>query len=68
MAAMVDGVSDGIWFTRLSGLVLVAVGLWFFAQVTLGYDLPTINWNLVWPIGLIALGAVVIGSAVTRRR
>jgi len=59
--------ADGIWLTRAWGLVLVAVGLWFFASVTLGYDLPTLNWNLVWPLGLIALGVVVIGSALGRR-
>jgi hypothetical protein len=60
--------TNGISWTRAWGAVLVAVGLWFFASVTLGYDLPAPDWGVVWPIGLIALGAVIIGSAVARRR
>jgi uncharacterized integral membrane protein len=56
------------WPTRLVGLVVVIVGLWLFASVTLGYDLPTFDWHLAWPAILIGLGVVIIGSAVARRR
>ena len=43
------------------GLILVAVGAWFFFEVTLGYDLPAIDWGVVWPIViiLIAFGLLI---------
>ena len=52
---------------RIWGLVLIAVGAWFFAEFTLGYDLPAIPWRDVWPIGLIAIGLVVILRGMRRR-
>jgi len=63
----------GTWAGRAWGIVLIAVGLWFFAQVTLGLDLPSIDWSLAWPVGLILLGGVIVVSAlrsasVTRSR
>jgi uncharacterized integral membrane protein len=61
-------VRTGVWLTRLWGVLLVAVGLWFFASTSLGYALPAIDWDLVWPAALILLGAAIIGSALTRRR
>lgn len=50
----------------LFGLILVAVGLWFFAEQTLGLDLPTLRWNQIWPVILIVIGAWVLLGA--RRR
>jgi uncharacterized integral membrane protein len=64
----VGAARTGLWFVRLWGLALIVVGLWFFASDTLGYDLPAISWDLVWPVGLIALGAAIIGSALANRR
>ncbi|HLX34423.1 MAG TPA: hypothetical protein VKR30_04170 [Candidatus Limnocylindrales bacterium] len=52
---------------RLWGLALIAVGLWFFVEVTLGYSLPALDWNLLWPVILIALGLVVVVRGMTRR-
>ena len=47
----------------LFGLVVLGLGLWFFAEHTLGYELPRIQWSQVWPITLIAIGLwVVLGS------
>lgn len=61
-------VSMGIWIGRLWGLVLIAIGLWFFAQVTLGVDLPAFDWNLVWPLVLIVAGSSILVSGLARRR
>jgi hypothetical protein len=52
---------------RMWGLLVLAVGIWFFIDVTLGYDMPRIPWGEVWPIGLIVLGLVVIVRGMGRR-
>jgi hypothetical protein len=47
----------------LFGLVILGLGLWFFVEHTLGYQLPHIRWSEVWPVFLIVLGLwVVLGS------
>jgi hypothetical protein len=53
---------------RVWGLLLIAVGLWFFVQVTLGYRMPAIPWRDAWPLGLIVIGLVVIARGLTRRK
>jgi len=53
---------------RIWGLIVLAIGLWFFADVTLGYDMPSIAWRDLWPIVLIAIGLVVVLRGMTRRR
>jgi hypothetical protein len=52
---------------RVWGLLLIAVGAWFFAEVTLGYDLPSIPWRDVWPLGLIVVGLIVVFRGMRRR-
>ena len=47
----------------LFGLVILGLGLWFFAEHTLGYQLPRISWSQIWPVTLIVIGLwVVLGS------
>jgi hypothetical protein len=53
---------------HLWGLVVLAVGLWFFADVTLGLPMPTIAWRDLWPVALVLLGLFVIARGITRRR
>ncbi|HKB28269.1 MAG TPA: DUF5668 domain-containing protein [Candidatus Limnocylindrales bacterium] len=53
--------------SRAWGLILIAVGAWFLADVTLGYALPTIAWRDLWPALLVVLGLFIIGRAMTRR-
>jgi Domain of unknown function (DUF5668) len=53
--------------TIVVGAILVAIGLWFFADQTLGLDMPSLRWSQLWPIFLIGLGVwIAIGSL--RRR
>jgi hypothetical protein len=52
---------------RLWGLVLLAVGAWLFAGVTLGYDLPSVPVRDLWPLLLIVLGALVLVRGLARR-
>ena len=42
------------------GLVILAVGLWYFADRTLGLELPRIEADQLWPVAVIALGAWLI--------
>lgn len=53
---------------RLWGVVVLAVGLWFFADVTLGLPMPTIAWRDLWPVALVLLGVFVIARGMTRWR
>lgn len=53
---------------RAWGLVILAVGSWFLADVTLGYDMPGIPWGDVWPIGLIVIGLLVVVRGMSRRQ
>jgi hypothetical protein len=57
----------GRFGTIVFGLVLIAVGAWFFADRTLGLDLPSIDWGDLWPVVLIAIGGWVILGARSRR-
>jgi hypothetical protein len=51
----------------LFGLVMLGVGLWFFADTTLGLDLPRIRWGQLWPVGLILLGLWIAFGSLRRR-
>ena len=58
----------GRFGTVAFGLVIIAVGLWFFADRTLGLDLPSVEWGSLWPLVLIAIGAWVVFGARDRQR
>jgi phage shock protein C len=47
----------------LVGGGLVLIGLWFLVREYL----PAINWGLIWPLLLVAAGAVILVSASRRR-
>jgi hypothetical protein len=53
---------------RVWGLLVLAVGVWFLADVTLGMDMPAIAWRDVWPIALIVVGLAVVLRGVAGRR
>jgi hypothetical protein len=53
--------------TVILGVILLAIGLWFFADQTLDLDMPNLRWSQLWPILIIGFGAwIAIGSM--RRR
>lgn len=54
---------------RIWGVVILAAGLWFLADVTFGMDMPAVPWGDLWPLGLILIGLFVVvrGMARTRR-
>ena len=49
------------------GVIILLVGLWFFATKTLGLDLPRLDWGQLWPIVLIAIGGLIVLNAMQRR-
>lgn len=61
------GDAGRIW-TLIVGLSILGIGLWFFLERTLGFDLPTIRWSQLWPLILIVIGAAVLLGAVRRER
>jgi phage shock protein C len=50
-------------FALFGGLVLVGLGVYFLVR-----DQVSIDWTIVWAVGLMALGAVVIVAAFARPR
>jgi hypothetical protein len=53
--------------TIVLGVILLAIGLWFFADQTLGLDMPSLRWSQLWPILIIGLGAWIAVGSMRRR-
>ena len=52
--------------TIVFGVILAAIGLWFFADQTLGLEMPRLRWSELWPILLIGLGAWIVFGSLRR--
>ena len=50
------------------GLIIVAVGLYYFVDRTLGIDLPAVSWGNLWPLILIGIGGLILLRAWERGR
>ena len=48
------------------GLVLLAIGVWYLLDQTLGLQMPRIDWSDIWPIFLIAIGAIMLIRSARR--
>ena len=44
------------------GIGLVLIGLWFLVRPTL----PDIDWNLVWPLVIVAIGGLILFRSLGR--
>jgi hypothetical protein len=49
------------------GLIVLAIGIWYFLDQTLGLEMPRIDWRAAWPVFLIAIGAVLVFRSAGRR-
>ena len=54
--------------TIVFGLIVIAIGVWFFADQTLGINLPDVDWGALWPLVLIAIGVWILLGTGRRRR
>lgn len=58
---------DGRAGSVVFGLIVLALGLWFFASETLGLAMPDIEWRQAWPVLLIAIGGWIVLGTLRRR-
>jgi hypothetical protein len=42
------------------GLAILAIGLWYFADRTLGLEMPDLDPGQLWPVAIIAVGVWMI--------
>jgi len=54
-------------FALVVGLVLIAIGAYYFIDRTLGIALPPIQWSGVWPIILIVIGGLILVRSFQRK-
>jgi phage shock protein C len=54
-----SGGNAAVWV----GLGLVAIGVWFLVREFV----PDVDWSLVWPIVIVAIGALILISATRKR-
>ena len=54
--------------TIVFGVILAVIGLWFFADQTLGLEMPRLRWSELWPILLIGVGAWIVLGSLRRDR
>jgi phage shock protein PspC (stress-responsive transcriptional regulator) len=55
--------SDGGGSGLVVGLILIGIGVWFLVREYL----PQLDWSLIWPIVLIAIGGLVLVTSSRRR-
>jgi uncharacterized membrane protein len=49
------------------GLVILAIGVYYLLDRTLGIAMPPIHWGSLWPIFLVILGGLILLRSIERR-
>ncbi len=49
------------------GLLIIGIGGYYLLVNTFGFTLPELDWDKVWPIAVIALGAGIAWGAWARQ-
>jgi uncharacterized integral membrane protein len=55
------------WGGVFVGAILLLVGGYYVLTNTLGYDLGPLNWDALWPLIIVGLGALFIIGALRNR-
>ena len=50
------------------GALVIVVGVYYLFKETLGFDIPELNWDQLWPLILIVIGGLILYGAWTRRQ
>lgn len=50
------------------GAIVIAVGVYYLFKETLGFDIPDLNWDQIWPLLLIVFGGLILYGAWSRRQ
>lgn len=48
------------------GAIVLVVGVWFLLTETFGIELPALDWDLIWPLFIVALGVGILVRAMRR--
>ena len=48
------------------GLIILGVGGYFLLVNTFGFELPELNWDMIWPLVIIAIGVGIVWRAWDR--
>jgi len=49
------------------GAILLLVGGYFLLRNAFGFELPELDWDLIWPLGLVAIGVLVVVRGLAGR-
>jgi uncharacterized integral membrane protein len=49
------------------GAILLVVGGYFLLRNTFGFEIPDLDWDMIWPLLIIALGVSVLVGALRAR-
>jgi len=49
------------------GVILLLVGGYYLLRNTFGVEIPDLDWDMIWPFAIIALGVGVLLRAMGRR-
>jgi hypothetical protein len=49
------------------GLVVLGIGLYYFADKTLGIAMPQLDWDRLWPLVIIVVGVAIVANNLLHR-
>ena len=50
----------------LIGLIIVGVGIYYTLVNVFGFQLAELNWDMVWPLAVVAVGVGILWGAWRR--
>ena len=50
----------------LIGLIVIGVGVYYTLVKLFGFKLAELDWDMIWPLGFVAVGIGILWGAWTR--